>query len=96
MAEQLADILDGMETGFTRSIKICGLLGLWEKVAGERVGKQTEAIKITNKILYVATSSSTWAQELSFLKNEFIDKFNKEAGKEVIKDIKFRAGGKHG
>lgn len=96
MAQQLADILDGMETGLAKSIKICGLLGLWDKVVDERVGKHTEAIKISNRILYVATSSSTWAQELSFLKKNFIEKFNKEAGKEVIKDIKFKSGGKHG
>ncbi|MFH1684537.1 MAG: DUF721 domain-containing protein [Candidatus Margulisiibacteriota bacterium] len=93
MAKKLGDILDGLETGMGRSIQICSLLSLWEKVVDERVGKHTEAIKIRNGILYVSASSPAWAQELTFLKRDIIKKFNLQAGKEVINDIKFKSGG---
>lgn len=93
MAQRLSEILDGMEIGMGRTIGACRMLSLWSRVVDERVGKQTEAVKIRNRVLYVSASTSAWAQELSFLKNEFIKKFNAEAGKEAIQDIRFKAGG---
>ena len=96
MAKKLAEIFDGMDLGFSKTIELCNLLSLWESVVDEQVGRHTSATKIRNKTLYVSTSSSTWAQELSFLGREIIEKFNEKAGKEVICDIKFRSGGQHG
>ena len=92
MAQKLAEILEGLGTGVGAAIKTCGLISLWSRVVDERVGKHTEAIKIRNRILYINTSTSAWAQELSFLKKEIIEKFNQVAGQEVIRDIRFKAG----
>ena len=92
MTQKLAEILQGMDAGVGRAIKSCSLLSLWDQVVDERTSKHAEAVKIRNRVLYVSTSTSTWAQELSFLKKEIIDKFNGVAGQEVIKDIRFRAG----
>jgi predicted nucleic acid-binding Zn ribbon protein len=93
MTEKLADIFEGMEIGAGKAIQICGLLSLWEKVVDERVGRNTEALKIRNRVLYVSAASPAWAQELSFLKKGFIEKFNQQAGRPVIQDIRFKAGG---
>jgi predicted nucleic acid-binding Zn ribbon protein len=93
MTQRLSEILEGMECGAGGAIQACGVLSLWGRVVDERVGKQTEAVKIRNRVLYVSARSAAWAQELTFLKNKIIKKFNQEAGKEVIRDIKFRAGG---
>ena len=93
MAQKLAEILEGLETGAAGTINTCRLLELWKKVVDERVGRQTEAVKIRTRVLYVSASSPAWAQELSFLKPEMVRKFNAEAGKDAIRDIKFRAGG---
>ena len=93
MTQKLSEILEGMESGIGRTIHACGLLSLWERVVDQRVGKQTKAIKIRNQTLYVSARNPAWAQELTFLKSEIVKKFNEEAGKEVIRDIKFRSGG---
>jgi predicted nucleic acid-binding Zn ribbon protein len=92
MAKRLAEILEHMEMGEGGSVDICRRLALWREVVDERVGKNAEAIKIRNRTLYVSTSSPVWAQELSFLKKEIIEQFNKKAGREVISDIRFKAG----
>jgi predicted nucleic acid-binding Zn ribbon protein len=55
------------------------------------VGRHTEAVKIRNRVLYVSTSTSTWAHELSFIKKEIIKKFNARAGEEAIRDIRFKS-----
>lgn len=95
MFDRLADILDQGKTGITAAVNGCRLLGFWPEVVDERIQKNAEAVKIRNKILYVSTSTSTWAQELSMLKREIIEKFNHRAGEEAISDIKFKcnAGG---
>lgn len=93
MANKLADIFDGMGLGLGKTIELCNLLTLWQSVVDDRVGKHAEAVKIRNKTLYISTSSPAWAQELSFLKNDIIEKFNKKAGKEAVNDIKFSCGG---
>jgi predicted nucleic acid-binding Zn ribbon protein len=93
VAQKLSEILAGIEHGAGNTIGTCRLLSLWKRVVDERVGRQTEAVKIRNRVLYVSTSSPAWAQELSFLRPEMVKKFNAEAGKEAIRDIRFRAGG---
>lgn len=93
MAEKLAEILANIKSGVGNTVRTCNLLSLWGEVVDVRAGKHTQAIKIRNHTLYVETSSPAWAQELSFFKKEMIDKFNKQAGEEAIRDIRFRAGG---
>lgn len=90
MTVKLAEILEGMDMGVGRAVKVCELLSLWDQVVDERVGRHTEAVKIRNRILYVSTSTSTWANELSFIKKEIIKKFNARAGEEAIRDIRFK------
>jgi len=91
MAHRLADILISLEGCVGVAIKNCNLLSLWGEVVDERAGKHAEAVKIKNRTLYVSTSTSTWAQELSFLKEDIIKKFNQRAGREVIRDVMFRS-----
>lgn len=93
MTDHIVEILERSGNQVAWAIKSCRLLGLWQSVVDERAGKHTEAIKIRNKVLYVSTSSSTWAQELSLLRKEIIKKFNERAGEEAINDVRFKAGG---
>ncbi|PIS29803.1 hypothetical protein COT42_04205 [Candidatus Saganbacteria bacterium CG08_land_8_20_14_0_20_45_16] len=89
MAEKLGNILDGLNYGIGQTIKVCEQLNLWAGINDDRVKKNTEAVSIRKKVLIVLTSSSAWAQELTFLKVELIKKFNALARCEAIVDIKF-------
>lgn len=93
MAEKLGEIISNLEGEISSTLKNCQLLSLWSLVVDERVGKNTEPVKIKNRTLFVATANPVWAQELSFLKKEIIDKFNQQAGGKVIFDIRFKATG---
>lgn len=93
MPQSLAEIIEELGSTSWGAIKNCRLLSLWSKVVDDRVQKNTDPVKIRNKVLYVSTTSSTWAQELSFLKQEIIKKFNQAASEEAIKDIRFVARG---
>lgn len=91
MPESLQNILGTQNENLGSALEICKLMALWPQVVDERVGKHTEPIKISNKIMYVSTSSAAWAQELSYLKKEIVEKFNQKAGKPVLYDIRFAA-----
>ena len=91
MYNRLVDILDGLDGAMAGAVKSCRLISLWGEVVDGRVKKHAEAVKIRNRVLYVATSSSAWAQELTYLKREIIKKFNEKAGEEAIRDIRFKS-----
>ena len=91
MTELLSDILESNSLGF--AIKNTRVVMLWEKAVSKEIARQTEAIKIYRKVLYVEVKSSVWAQELRFLKGAIITKLNSMAGYDALHDIQFKAGG---
>ena len=64
------------------------LVGSWEKVAGKLIARHTEEIFVREQVLYIRADSAALKQELTYMKSKLIDKLNKAAGIEVIKDIK--------
>lgn len=91
MPSRLGEILAGLDNQVSVALKNCKLLSLWPSVVDEKVGRNTEPVKIQNRVLYVSTANPVWAQELSLLKREIIKKFNQQAGEEAISDIRFKA-----
>lgn len=96
MPQKLANIFQQMDGGIAGTLRNCQLLSLWGQIVDGRVGRNTEAVKIRNHTLFVATANVIWAQELGFLRKEFVDKFNRVAGGDYINDIRFKAGGFNG
>lgn len=92
MVEKLSEILNKEAEKTQGALKSCRLVQLWEMVIDERVKKNTEPVKVRNRVLYVNAKTSAWAQELSFLKREIIEKFNRKAGEEAIRDVRFKSG----
>lgn len=95
MIENIADVLDGalINLGLKKSIEKQKALIYWEKAVGGKIAGNTQAIKIKKQTLYVNTSSSVWAQELSLMKNQLIKKLNSCLGEEAIHDIRFAGRG---
>lgn len=66
----------------------------WEEIAGKIIASHTYPAGLHHKMLYVIVDSPVWLQELSFYKNDIIEKVNKYFGKEIIKDIYLKTGQK--
>jgi predicted nucleic acid-binding Zn ribbon protein len=62
----------------------------WEDIVGEHIAKAATAIKITQGILYVQVSASTWRNELLLRKKEIIAKLNERLGSNTVKDIRLQ------
>lgn len=64
------------------------LLKCWAEVVGTSVAQQTRPYSISKDVLYVATSSSVWAQELKFKRRFILKKLNVQLSNPVV-DIHF-------
>lgn len=64
----------------------------WSEIVGEAMARAVQAYRVENGVLYVCTESSTWAQELGFLKSIIIKQLNQRLGADTITDIQCRIG----
>jgi predicted nucleic acid-binding Zn ribbon protein len=68
------------------------LLKYWPDVVGVTVAAHTRPVSIQRKILWVATSSAVWAQELSFSRQRILEKLNGQLPSPLL-DIRFSTAG---
>jgi len=68
----------------------CRSLVVWPEAVGERIAKVTKPLSIQNGVMLVKVKSAVWRAELTFMKQQIIDKVNEAVGKPVVKDIRFR------
>lgn len=61
----------------------------WEKIVGETIASKCSPVKYQNKILYVWVTSSSWMNQLFYVRKEMIKKINKIMGDGWIKDLRF-------
>lgn len=87
--------LDGALSGLESGVRIreSQALYLWAHVAGPQVAAASEAVSVRDGVLIVRTKSSTWSQQLSFMKATILAELNRRIGKPILRDIVFRAEG---
>lgn len=61
----------------------------WEKLMGPVIAKYTKDLRIKNDILYIRLASASLKEELHYSREKIIKGLNKEAGREVVKEIRF-------
>jgi len=61
----------------------------WDSVVGKEIAMHTEPEKIAKETVIVKVDNDVWRNELSFFKNEIIQKLNNKIGKKLIQEIKF-------
>lgn len=65
---------------------------VWEAAVGEAIAANTRPAAFKGDLLIVNATSSSWLQQLRFLKAEIIQKINHALGDVPVKDIKFKIG----
>ena len=60
----------------------------WNSIVVERVSRRAIPRALRGKTLVVGVASSSWLQELSYLKQTLLDRCADEVGPSVVKDIK--------
>ena len=64
----------------------------WKKAVGSIISAKTRAYKLKGDTLFVKVSTSTWMQQLQFMKEEIKEKVNAVLEKEAVKNIYFSIG----
>ncbi|KKK76350.1 hypothetical protein LCGC14_2864560 [marine sediment metagenome] len=78
--------------GLEKRIKECAILSFWNDAVGESIASHTKPVKVYDGRMTVLVESSSWTQELTFLKSGIMERLNSTIGKKVIKDIYFKIG----
>ncbi len=64
----------------------------WNKAVGPIISGNTRANNVKGDTLFVKVSTSTWMQQLQFMKQDIIDKVNAVLEDQTIKNIYFSIG----
>lgn len=65
------------------------LAGNWPEICGPMIASHT-SVRVRDKTLFVTVDSAALRQELLFMKETLLAKLNKDAGRDLIRDIVFR------
>jgi predicted nucleic acid-binding Zn ribbon protein len=77
--------------GINRKLNTSNIFNHWEEIAGKEIAKRSRPERLVNMTLHVSVTSSIWANELSLMSEELINRINSSAGEEVVKKLRFRA-----
>ena len=65
------------------------VVGEWENIVGEAIGKNTEIVRVENGILYVKAATSAWRNELVFMKPAILKKIRESYPDSGVEQIFF-------
>lgn len=63
---------------------------LFKEIAGQSVSEHTHALLFFEGVVTVLVDSGIWAQELTFLAEEYRMRLNRELGADVVTSVRFR------
>ncbi|OQA17284.1 MAG: hypothetical protein BWY64_02152 [bacterium ADurb.Bin363] len=64
----------------------------WSVIVGPKIAAHAKPYKLENGILKVIVTSSTWSQQLSFMKDQILRGYLDMIGEELVRDIRFQIG----
>ena len=68
---------------------------VWKKAVGPIIAGNTSVHGVKGDTLFIKVSTSTWMQQLQFMKHEIMDKVKSSLGDQTIKNIYFSIGNVH-
>ncbi len=84
----LSDYFKG--SGFKEINETINLNKSWNKIVGKTISKNAEITSIKNGKITIKTSNPIWRNELTFQKEDLLDRLKKEEQNIKIKEIEFR------
>ncbi len=84
----LKDLLDRLR--LSESMAGWKAVEVWPEAVGERVASHTRAIAFHEGTLVVEVDSSTWMNELTYLKRRLIEELNRRLDGDVVRDVRLQ------
>ena len=86
--EILSDYFKGSD--FNEINNTINLNNTWKQIVGKTISKNTEIIAIKNGKISIKTTNPIWRNELTFQKEDLLQRLKKETPELNIKEIEFR------
>lgn len=64
-----------------------GIVTSWERLVGAAIAKRTKKVFVRNHVLFVELTSPSLKHDLSYSKTHILELFQKEFGKDSVKEI---------
>ena len=89
--EKLSSVLSTYlsSRGYLSSCREYDVINHWKDIVGDSVASVSFCEGVENGVLYVKVKTSSWRQELSFVKNEILHKIVIKTDCKSIKEIVF-------
>jgi hypothetical protein len=78
--------------GYRGRLRSLAAMQAWNEDIAPCLATESRATFIRGKVLYVTVEKPVWAQQLSMMKQDLIDRVNASAGQGAVTDIRFRTG----
>lgn len=88
LGEAIQEYIKALKIG--AQIQEASVVNYWSELLGPLFAKATTNIYFKDGKLFVSLNSSVIRNELLMMKSQIIEKLNKRAGTNVVKDIIFR------
>lgn len=86
----LASVFGNKPAG--RLLKEIVIWQVWDEVVGPQVARRARPSAIRDGVLTVTVASGPWLQQLTFLKEELIERLNQKVGEALVREIYLKAG----
>lgn len=73
--------------GWTNNLDVGAVLGRWDELVGKNVAAHCTPEEFDPPVLVIRASSTTWATQLTILRTQLLDRFERELGRRIIDDI---------
>jgi len=89
--EKIGSLIDSIlqERGYLTVCKEWDVVAKWKELVGEKLASVTECTRMEDGRLYVKVASSSWRNEIAYLKDEIIKKIKTETDCSSLNDIVF-------
>lgn len=85
----LSGFLKDLKRKSAQNLNYSSVVDFWPEIVGDRTSQNTRAMYIRESVLYVEVFSSVWLNEIKFIREDIIEKYNEKFKKEILKDIHF-------
>ncbi len=90
LGEVLHTLFDELQAG--NRMKYGEVFACWKECVGQRIAEQTCPAHVRNGVLHVNVTSSSWLQQLHYMRDRITEKLNSRLSSPGVQDIRFRIG----
>lgn len=76
--------------GIEKAVDEYALMAEWRGIVGEKIAAVSKPLRIDNGVMFVSVATAPWRAELSMQRHLIVKKLNQAAGREIVKEIRFR------